>query len=151
MFAIAVLTLAVSFLALGQAQSKKMVAKNAVDTSTPHIVSQRTADADVAKAVIEMTKAEWASEIRDPSNLAEQAKDMADDYTEFRPEYPTPLEGKNQYVRINTATGKPVKVSGVSFARYEGGKLIEELVYFDALEFLSQLGLIEPPKLAAAG
>ncbi len=116
-FAFAVLTLAVSSLALGQAQSKKMVAKNAVDTSTPNIVSQRTADADVAKAVIEMTKAEWASEIRDPSNLAEQTKDMADDYTEFRPEYPTRLEGKNQYVRINTAgaNANPKPISSEMF------------------------------------
>jgi len=59
--------------------------------------------------------------------------------------------GTNTGPSAHPATGKPVKVSGVSFARYEGGKLIEELVYFDALEFLSQLGLIEPPKLAAAG
>lgn len=59
--------------------------------------------------------------------------------------------GTNTGPGARPATGKPVKVSGVSFARYEGGKMIEELVYFDALEFLSQLGLIEPPKLAAAG
>ncbi len=59
--------------------------------------------------------------------------------------------GTNTGTGAHPATGKPVKVSGVSFALYEGGKLIEELVYFDALEFLSQLGLIEPPKLAAAG
>ena len=61
------------------------------------------------------------------------------------------FKGTNTGPGTHPATGKPVKVSGVSFARYDGGKMIEELVYFDALEFLSQLGVIEPPKLAAAG
>jgi len=49
------------------------------------------------------TLSEWAAEIRDPSSVAEQSKDLSEDYTEFRPEYPARLEGKDVYTRINTA------------------------------------------------
>jgi steroid delta-isomerase-like uncharacterized protein len=59
--------------------------------------------------------------------------------------------GRNTGPGVHPPTGKAVKVSGASLSRYEGGKLVEESVYFDALEFFSQLGLIEIPKLAAAG
>lgn len=102
----------------------------------------------------------------DASNLVELKKVI----TDFRTAFPDTkvtideffaIEGRSctkwTYTGTNTgpgthpATGKAVKISGASVARYEGGKLIEELVYFDALEFLSQLGLIEPPTLAAAG
>ncbi len=79
---IAVITTTSSSLALGQDQSQ---------------------NAKIAEAVIAMSKAEWAAEIRDPNSVAEQAKDYDQDYTEFRPEYPTRLEGKDAYVRINTA------------------------------------------------
>ncbi len=41
------------------------------------------------------------------------------------------------------ATGKSVKLSGCTFARYEGRKLVEELVYFDALDLMIQLGLVD--------
>ena len=107
-----------------------------------------------------------ASLFSDAHSLAELKKVI----TDFRTAFPDTrvtidevffLEGRSflkwTFTGTNTgpgkqpATGKAVKVSGASFARYEGGKLIEELVYFDALEFLSQLGLIETPKLAAAG
>ena len=93
---IAVITTSSSFLALGQDQSQ---------------------NAKIAEAVIAMTKAEWAADIRDPSNVAEQAKDLAEDYTEFRPEYPTRLEGKDAYVRINTAgaTGSSRTISSEMF------------------------------------
>jgi predicted ester cyclase len=43
-------------------------------------------------------------------------------------------------------TGKSVEVSGASLVRFEDGKLIEELVFFDASEMLSQLGLIQMPE-----
>ncbi len=79
---IVVMTASASLLALGQSQSQ---------------------NAKIAEAVIAMTKAEWAADIRDPSSVAEQSKDLAEDYTEFRPEYPTRLEGKDMYTRINTA------------------------------------------------
>lgn len=47
-------------------------------------------------------------------------------------------------------TGKKVDIHGASIARYENGKQTSEEVYFDALEFLSQVGIIEMPKAASA-
>ncbi len=93
---IAVMTTSSSLLALGQGQSQ---------------------NAKIAEAVIAMVKAEWAAEIRDPSSVAEQSKDYAEDYTEFRPEYPTRLEGKDVYTRINTtgATGSSRTISSEMF------------------------------------
>ncbi len=94
---IAVMTTTSSLLALGQGQSQK--------------------NAEIAEAVKAMAKAEWAAEIRDPSSVAEQSKDYAEDYTEFRPEYPTRLEGKDVYTRINTAgaTGNSRSISAEMF------------------------------------
>ncbi|MEJ2206272.1 MAG: ester cyclase, partial [Gemmatimonadota bacterium] len=42
-------------------------------------------------------------------------------------------------------TGRSVEVSGVSVERWEGGKLVEELVFFDTLSFMCQLGVVELP------
>ncbi len=93
---IVVMTASSSLLAFGQGQSQ---------------------NAKIAEAVIAMTKAEWAADIRDPSSVAEQSKDLGEDYTEFRPEYPTRLEGKDTYVRINTAgaTGSSRTISSEMF------------------------------------
>ena len=60
------------------------------------------------------------------------------------------FEGTNTGSGDFPATGKSVKIEGTSLARYEAGKLAEELVYFDALDFLSQLGIVKLPKAAAA-
>jgi steroid delta-isomerase-like uncharacterized protein len=39
------------------------------------------------------------------------------------------------------ATGKPIEISGMSLARVEGGKVVEERTYFDRLTMLEQLGV----------
>jgi predicted ester cyclase len=38
-------------------------------------------------------------------------------------------------------TGKSVKLSGLTLLRYEGNKIVEEIAYFDALDWYQQLGL----------
>ena len=48
------------------------------------------------------------------------------------------------------ATGKSVKVSGMSDVRYEGGKIADETLYFDQLDFNQQLGYTMTPPTAAA-
>jgi ketosteroid isomerase-like protein len=53
-----------------------------------------------------MVKAQWAAEIKDPTNVAEQSKDMSDDYTEFNGDYATRLDGKAMSSRLAEATGK---------------------------------------------
>src|SRR5256885_16925749 len=52
--------------------------------------SAQQADQATADAVIAMTKAQWAAEIKDPTSVAEQSKDTSDDYTEFNGDYATP-------------------------------------------------------------
>lgn len=55
------------------------------------------------------------------------------------------FEGTNTGPGDFPATGKQVKVSGTSFGRYADGQLTEEIVNFDALDMMSQLGIIELP------
>src|SRR5947207_8579682 len=68
--------------------------------------SAQQADQATADAVIAMTKAQWAAEIKDPTNVADQSKDMSDDYTEFNGDYATRLDGKAMNSRLAEATGK---------------------------------------------
>ena len=68
--------------------------------------SAQQADQATADAIIAMTKAQWASEIKDPTNVAEQSKDMSDDYTEFNGDYATRLDGKAMNSRLGQAAGK---------------------------------------------
>jgi steroid delta-isomerase-like uncharacterized protein len=53
--------------------------------------------------------------------------------------------GTNTGPGPHPATGKKVKIEGASIARYKDAKLTEELVYFDSLEMMTQLGLITLP------
>ena len=68
--------------------------------------SAQQADQATADAVIALTKAQWAAEIKDPTNVAEQTKDMSDDYTEFNGDYATRLDGKAMNSRLAEAAGK---------------------------------------------
>src|SRR5204863_5366193 len=68
--------------------------------------SAQQADQAIADTVIAMTKAQWAAGIKDPTNVAEQTKDMSDDYTEFNGDYATRLDGKTMNSRLAEATGK---------------------------------------------
>jgi ketosteroid isomerase-like protein len=68
--------------------------------------SAQQADQATADGVIAMVKAQWAAEIKDPTNIAEQSKDMSDDYTEFNGDYATRLDGKAMSARLAEATGK---------------------------------------------
>jgi ketosteroid isomerase-like protein len=68
--------------------------------------SAQQADQATADAVIAMVKAQWAAEIKDPTNVVEQSKDMSDDYTEFNGDYSTRLDGKAMSSRLAEAAGK---------------------------------------------
>ncbi len=59
----------------------------------------------IADDVIAMVKAQWAAEMKDPTNVAEQMKNIADDYTEFNGDYATRLEGKMLATRLAEAGG----------------------------------------------
>ncbi|MFQ5777347.1 MAG: DUF4440 domain-containing protein [Terriglobia bacterium] len=51
--------------------------------------------------VIAVTKAQWAAEMR--NDVATAMKNIADDYTEFNPDYPTRLDGKEINWRLAEA------------------------------------------------
>jgi ketosteroid isomerase-like protein len=68
--------------------------------------SAQQADKGIADAVIAMTKAQWAVGMKDPTNIAEQSKDTADDYTEFNGQYATRLDGKAMSDRLAEASAK---------------------------------------------
>lgn len=72
---------------------------------TTHAFGQEP-DKAIADAVIAMTKAQWAAGIKDPTNVAEQSKDMSDDYTEFNGDYATRLDGKAMNSRLAEGFGK---------------------------------------------
>ena len=60
--------------------------------------------------------------------------------------------GTNTGPGATPPTGKAVKLSGITRLRYEGGKVVEELVYFDAGDWYAQLGytLVPPAATEAA-
>lgn len=68
--------------------------------------SAQQADQATTDAIIAMTKAQWAAEIKDPTNATEQTKDMSEDYTEFNGQYATRLDGKAMNSRMTEAAGK---------------------------------------------
>jgi len=68
--------------------------------------SAQQADQATTDAVTAMVKAQWAAEMKDPTNVAEQTKDMSDDYTEFNGQYATRLDGKAINSRLTEAGGK---------------------------------------------
>jgi hypothetical protein len=70
--------------------------------------SAQQADQATADAVIAMVKAQWAAEIKDPTNVAEQMKDASDDYTEFNADYATRLDGKAMNSRLLRLQEKPL-------------------------------------------
>jgi ketosteroid isomerase-like protein len=82
-----------------------LVASASCSALTINALAQQ-ADQAISDAVIAMTKAQWAAEIKDRTNVAEQAKDMSDDYTEFNGDYATRLDGKAMNSRLAEATGK---------------------------------------------
>ena len=53
----------------------------------------------VAAEVMELARAQWAAEIAGKS-AAEQMASVADDYTEFNPDYPTRIDGKAMAARM---------------------------------------------------
>ncbi len=67
------------------------------------VVSFAQAGSDeVAEEVIRVTKAQWAAEMKE--NIAGAMKNVAEDYTEFNPDYPTRLDGKGITKRLSEAS-----------------------------------------------
>jgi len=70
------------------------------------LYAQAGSNQAVADEIIGIVKAQWASEIADPTNLTEQFKNIADDYTEFNGDYSTRLDGKAVSLKLSEPAGK---------------------------------------------
>ena len=55
------------------------------------------------------------------------------------------FEGTNTGPGDFPPTGKSVSIQGASHAKYAEGKMVEELVFFDAMDMMGQLGLVPDP------
>lgn len=58
------------------------------------------------------------------------------------------VSGTNTGEGMWPPTGQSIQLEGVSFSRYAGGKLVEELVYFDTAVMATQLGYTMTPPAA---
>ena len=66
-------------------------------------------DPRVSAEVMALARAQWAAEIgKQPA--ATQLSSLADDYTEFNPDYPTRLDGKDLAMRMLSVTPDVVSV-----------------------------------------
>lgn len=54
-------------------------------------------------------------------------------------------EGTNAGPGDFPPTGKKIKITGGVFERFSKGKAVEEFVYFDVMDMMTQLGLAELP------
>lgn len=70
------------------------------------IFAQANVNQQVADEIISLVKAQWDAGIADPANVAEQFKNVADDYTEFNGDYSTRLDGKALVMKISQASSK---------------------------------------------
>ncbi len=68
--------------------------------------AQAQGDQAIADAVIAMAKAQWAAAMKDPANVAEQSKDMSEDYTEFNGDFATRVDGKALNSRLAEGAAK---------------------------------------------
>ena len=64
----------------------------------------QSSDKAIEDAVIAMAKAQWAARVQNPDNVAEQMKDVADDYTQFDPGFPVRKDGKAMNMRFAKAS-----------------------------------------------
>ncbi len=68
--------------------------------------AQASTNQQTTDEIIKMVKAQWASEISDPTNVAEQFKNIADDYTEFNGDFSTRVDGKATNMRFAEGLSK---------------------------------------------
>jgi ketosteroid isomerase-like protein len=62
-------------------------------------------DPKIAAEVIALARAQWAAEAQD-KGMPEQTASMADDYTEFNPDFPVRIDGKAANAAISEARAR---------------------------------------------
>ena len=68
--------------------------------------SAQEADKAISDAVIASVKAQWAADIKNPANIADQSKDQSEDYTELNAQYATRVDGKEMNMRLAEGAAK---------------------------------------------
>jgi hypothetical protein len=68
--------------------------------------SAQQADQEIADAAMASVKAQWAADIKNPANVADQTKDQSEDYTELNAQYATRLDGKAINTRLAEGAAK---------------------------------------------
>ncbi len=68
--------------------------------------SAQDADKGISDAVIASVKAQWAADIKNPANIADQSKDQSEDYTELNAQYATRVDGKEMNMRLAEGAAK---------------------------------------------
>ncbi len=68
--------------------------------------SAQQADQEIADAVMASVKAQWAADIKNPANIAEQSRDQSEDYTELNGQYATRVDGKATNSRLAEGAAK---------------------------------------------
>ena len=83
-----------------------LIASACCSAFTVNALAQEAGDKAIADAVIAMAKAQWTAGMKDPTNIAAQSKDMAEDYTEFNGQFATRIDGKEMNSRLAEASAK---------------------------------------------
>jgi ketosteroid isomerase-like protein len=68
--------------------------------------SAQQTDQEIADAVMASVKAQWAADIKNSSNVADQTKDQSEDYTELNGQYATRVDGKATNTRLAEGASK---------------------------------------------
>jgi hypothetical protein len=68
--------------------------------------SAQQADQEIADAVMATVKAQWAADIKNPANVADQTKDQSEDYTELNAQYATRVDSKAMNTRLAEGAAK---------------------------------------------
>ena len=83
-----------------------LIMLTSIATMPSTIYAQANTNQQTTDEIIGIVKAQWAAEMTDPGNIAEQFKNIADDYTEFNSDFSTRLEGKAIAMKLTEATSK---------------------------------------------
>lgn len=83
-----------------------LIMLTSIATMPSTIYAQANTNQQTTDEIIGIVKAQWAAEMTDPGNIAEQFKNIADDYTEFNGEYSTRLDGKALAMKLTEPAGK---------------------------------------------
>lgn len=85
----------------------RMVLASALALTVMAVPASAADDPRIAAEVMALARAQWAAEAGQPMSV--QLSSVADDYTEFNPDYPTRIDGKPMALMLNEASAGAAK------------------------------------------